>query len=213
MGWRPVGRVPTAVRLASWAAPLRMARSRVPAERWSAPCSLGRDVREVLADPTVEKLLSTLPPARGLRTRRTRAYLRWRYGFEPLAYRALTASHITDGMAIFRLRRRGSAFECALCELLVPAGSRTTAGGCAVVRRRSGADYVIRIGGAIDRSGFVRLPRPGPLLTWRPLAGITRRRTRRLGPEPGRRRAVLSRAVCRHHRWHTRPHALRPHLR
>ncbi len=34
--------------------------------------------------------------------------------------------------------------------------------------RRCGADYVIRLGGAVaDAGGFVRLPKQGPTLTWR----------------------------------------------
>ena len=39
------------------------------------------------------------------------------------------------------------------------------------VARQCGADYVIRIGGpTVDRSGFVRVPGQGPVLTWYGLA-------------------------------------------
>lgn len=172
MGWTAVGRLPTAVRMTSLRSPARLLGSRVPAERWSTPSDLGRDAREVLADPAVGELLASLAPPRGLRTRRTPAYLRWRYGFEPLRYRAVTlGNHVTDGVAVLRLRRRGPALECALCEVLVPSGDR--AAERALVRavvRGSGADHVIRVGGpAVDRSGFVRLPGQGPILAWRPL--------------------------------------------
>jgi hypothetical protein len=38
------------------------------------------------------------------------------------------------------------------------------------VVRQCGADYVVRLAGAaVDRTGFVSLPRQGPVLTWCPL--------------------------------------------
>jgi GNAT superfamily N-acetyltransferase len=172
MGWRQVGRLPASVRLTSPSSPLRMARSRVPAERWSTPTDAGRPASEVLADPTLPDLLGAVAHDDRLRTRRTQTYLQWRYGFEPLAYRAVTVSeHVADGVAIFRLRRRGAAIECALCEALVPAGDASASRMLLrSVAKTSRADYVIRIGGGlVDRSGFVRLPGQGPILTWRPL--------------------------------------------
>ena len=76
-------------------------------------------------------------------------------------------------MDIQPVRRRGRALECALCELLVPDGDvRATRALLRSAARVAGADYVIRIGGSVvDRLGYVRLPRQGPMLTWRPLAG------------------------------------------
>ena len=133
----------------------------------------GRPATEVLADPSLADLVRATGPDGRLRTHRSVAYLRWRYGFEPLAYRAVSVSdHLSDGLAVFRLRRRGPALECALCEALVP--DRDASAARALLRavvRRSGADYVIRLGGpAVDRTGFARLPKQGPILTWRPLA-------------------------------------------
>ena len=113
-----------------------------------------------------------LPPPRGLHTRLTPAYLRWRYGFEPLAYRALTVSDgVAEGLVVFRLRRRGTTTECVLCEVLLPAGaSHVRRRLMRSLARQSGADHVIRIGGpAMDLGGFVRLPSVGPILTWYPL--------------------------------------------
>jgi GNAT superfamily N-acetyltransferase len=172
MGWTAVGRLPTSVRLTGPRSPWRMLRARVPAERWSTPTDVGTSAGEVLAQDRVGDLLRTLPAATRLRTHRTPEYLRWRYGFAPLAYRALArGDDLADGLAVFRLRRRGAALECALCEVLVP--GEEPAAARALVRavvRECGADYVIRVGGApVDRLGFVRLPRQGPLLTWRPL--------------------------------------------
>ncbi|MET0902435.1 MAG: GNAT family N-acetyltransferase [Acidimicrobiales bacterium] len=173
MGWTEVGRLPTSVRFTSLRSPWRMVRSRVPAERWSTPSRAGRPALEVLADPSVRELLAIAPDGR-FRTRRTPEYLRWRYGFGPLEYRALTVTdRAADGFAVFRLRRRGSSLECALVEVLVREGDRAARSG--LIRSLAtacGADYLIRIGGPLaDRSGFIRVPRQGPMLTWRPLAG------------------------------------------
>jgi GNAT superfamily N-acetyltransferase len=173
MGWSEVGRLPASVRPTSPAGARRMLGSRVPADRWSLPSDGGVAAPEALAGPGVEALLAALPPTRGLRTRRTAAHLRWRYGFEPLRYRAVSlAGDPAQGLAVFRLRRRGPAVEAALCEVLVPGGEASAARALGrAVARTSGADYVIRLGGPLlDRTGFVRLPGQGPVLTWRPVA-------------------------------------------
>jgi GNAT superfamily N-acetyltransferase len=173
MGWVPVGRLPATVRVSSLAAAARLPRARVPAELWSTPAPAGRSAPEVLADPRLDDLLASAPPAVGLATHRTADYLRWRYGFAPLAYGAITLDDdLRCGVAGFRLRRRGPALECALCDVIAPAGDRAVPRELARrVARACSADYVIRIGGpAVDRSGFVRFPRQGPMLTWRPLA-------------------------------------------
>ena len=173
MGWTAVGRLGAGVRVRSISSARRVGRARVPADLWSAPADGGSAAREVLADPRLPDLLGSLPPATGLATHRTPEYLRWRYGFAPLAYRAVTLDgDMRGGLAIFRLRRRGPALECALCEVLAP--GRDHRAHRALVRsvaRQCGADYVIRIGGpTVDRSGFVRVPGQGPVLTWYGLA-------------------------------------------
>lgn len=172
MGWTEVGRLAPHVRPASPAALVRMVRSKVPAERWSAPSTGGRPLGEVLAHRGASELLDSLAPAAGLTTDRTLAHLRWRYGFGPLRYRASTlGADPAEGLAVWRVRRRGQATEAALCELLVPGGDRRArlALERAVVRAAQ-ADYVIRLGGpAVDRAGFLRLPAQGPVLTRRAL--------------------------------------------
>jgi GNAT superfamily N-acetyltransferase len=173
MGWAPVGRLDATVRVASPVSLARMIRARVPADHWSAPATCGRPAAEVLDDPGLPDLLRSLAAPPALRTHRTAGYIRWRYGFAPLAYRAVTVDHdIRAGVAIFRLRRRGPALECALCDVLVP--PREPGAHRALVRsvaRQCRADYVIRLGGpVVDRDGFVRAPRQGPMLTWYPLA-------------------------------------------
>ena len=122
LGWQQVGRLPVQVRPRSLTALTRSARSRVPAELWSVPCQAGTAPAEALGDgPALDDLLSSQPAHRGLRTERTREYLRWRYaGFEPLGYRAVLAgTSLADGVALFRVRRRGAAVECAVVEVVV----------------------------------------------------------------------------------------------
>ncbi len=170
MGWTEVGALAPHVRPASPAALVRMLRSKVPADRWSAATEAGHPAPQVIDDPALGGLLGSLAPASGLATERTVEHLRWRYGFGPLHYRASTlGADPAEGVAIWRVRRRGAAQEAALCELLVPAASP---GARAALQRQvardAAADYVIRLGGpAVDRSGFLRLPGQGPVLVRR----------------------------------------------
>jgi hypothetical protein len=176
LGWSDVGRLATAVRPRGLRGLARVARARVPAERWSVATTAGDAAADVLADPELDRLLASGAPPRGLRTHRTAPFLRWRYRFDELAYRAVIApGGIAGGIAIFRVRRRGPALEGALCDVIVPAGADTVAR--ALVRevcRVCGADYVIRLDDrAVSRDGFVRLPGQGPMLVARPLARTT----------------------------------------
>lgn len=172
MGWAEVGRIPVHVRLSSPAAAMRMARARVPAEKWSAPSSAGDAAPVVLeqAADAVEHLLQSRS-AEGYRTDRTMAYLQWRYSFAPLGYRIMTSGDPADGCCIFRTRRRGTALEATVCELLVPTHARSTQRALTRdVARSTGADYLIF---ASDAPGLTTrtlpLPRQGPILTWRAL--------------------------------------------
>lgn len=172
MGWREVGQLPAAMRPASVARLPRIAAARVPAELWSVPTDAGVPIGDVLADEhAASALLEAMPRTTGITTRRTPAYLRWRYGFEPLAYRALLAgSSAADGMLVFRLRRRGAATELVVGDLLL-----TDTSGSAARRllrtalRTTGADYALGLH-AVEGTGLFRLPGQGPMLTWRALA-------------------------------------------
>ena len=162
MGWADLGRPAVGTRPRGMLAGLRMARSRGAAEKWSEPTTAGRPASEALGGAGVESLLATLPTPPGWATPRTPAYLRWRYGFEPLHYRAL---EVRGGLAIFRVRRRGPNREVAVCEWLAPGPDRTA------LRRlvHEAGDYAVACGlGAAH--GLVPLPRLGPAVTWRPLA-------------------------------------------
>ena len=172
MEWHQVGRPPTSVRVRSLGGVVRMLSSRVPADRWPLSDAAGSPAVELVGDPRVDELLAGLSPPRGLRTNRTRRYLEWRYGFAPLGYRAIAAGRDpAEGIAVFRLRRRGRAAEAALCEVVVPRGAARTARHLGrAVARATGADYVVRLGRATPAGGYLPLPNQGPILTWRALA-------------------------------------------
>ena len=155
MGWTLLGRPTLMVQPNTPAAAVRMLRARVAAEKWSLPVPVGEPVSAV-----VDQL--TAPPVEGWSTDRTRRYLSWRYGFEPLHYRAI---EVRDGHAVFRVRRRGRLREVALVDWLSPTPDPLA------VRRlvRASGDYAIALGMHV-RHGLAPLPRQGPAVTWRPLA-------------------------------------------
>lgn len=172
MGWRVVGRPPIAVRPRSLVSAVRMAQSRAPAERWSEPSAVGADAAQFLRGEArvIGALLSSQPAARGMCTVRSSEYFSWRYGTEFLGYRVLPAPLGAEhGVVIFRVRRRGAAREVVLDEVLVPEGDRRVATTLVTaVAKQTGADYVIRVERrAVSSGGFFRLPRQGPILTWR----------------------------------------------
>ncbi|MGH9210716.1 MAG: GNAT family N-acetyltransferase [Acidimicrobiales bacterium] len=110
-----------------------------------------------------------------LRTRRSPGYLRWRYGFPPLRYRAVAApGGLADGLVIFRLRRRGGATEAAICEVLVPGNDRgLTRRLLGQVLRGSSADHAVMLGPARPSLGFLPVPGQGPTLVWRAVGETT----------------------------------------
>lgn len=171
MGWQLVERLPVAAAIRSPLALTRLARARTPADKWSVPTAVGVPIGEALSDAAaVAELLDAARPHDGrLRTRRTPAHLTWRYGFEPLHYRALVGpGGVAEGIVVFRLRRRGPALEAAVCEQIVPAGDGATA--AALVRRvlrETGADHAVQIGRAQPRRGRLPVPGQGPTLVWR----------------------------------------------
>ncbi|HZR14255.1 MAG TPA: GNAT family N-acetyltransferase [Acidimicrobiia bacterium] len=171
MRWRVVGRVPVAVRPRTPAGLLRMARSRTAADRWSAPCDVGEPASAVTARTAeLRELLASQPRSRGLRTARSPEFLAWRYGGDLLPYRCVVApGGVREGVVFLRRRARGAARETVVADVLARGGDRRLAH--ALVRRaarEAGGEYAIRVAepGPVA-GGFVRLPRQGPILTWR----------------------------------------------
>jgi GNAT superfamily N-acetyltransferase len=176
-GARDLGRLPVSLRLRSAPALAKAVRARAAASRWPIATSLGDPAEACLADRGVASLLDHLPSSGLMRTHRTIELLRWRYGFGPLGYRGLAIDDDpAQGLALFRLRRRGAAVEAAVCDLLVPRDQQHRAQALVrLIARKSGADYAIRIGGAGRNRGArsITVPRQGPRVLAMPLtAGV-----------------------------------------
>jgi GNAT superfamily N-acetyltransferase len=172
MGWQIVGRPPISVRPASIASLARIAQSREAAERWSEPTERGRDAPNFVAEhrATIDALLAAPPRPDRVQTVRSSDYLAWRYGVPFLEYRALVDDEGPEaGFVIFRVRRRGQAREVVLDELVVPENDPARRRRLiAHLARSMPGDYIVRVGGApLTADRFVRLPRQGPILTWR----------------------------------------------
>ena len=181
MGWEVVGRQPTLVRPSRWRRLGVVAKARVPADRWSTPSTAGVAAAVALGDPALSGLLAAGAGDghAGLRTRTTPEYLRWRFGTPLLGYRAVVADGgIERGMIIFRIRGRGPAREAAIVAVLTPPGDRRMARALVrEVARSADADYLLAIGhGPVAPGGLIRLPRTGPLLTWRAVTQAQRPR-------------------------------------
>ena len=177
MGWQQVGKVPVSVRLTGPGSVRKLAGARTAAEMWSEESGVGRPATEVLADhDRVQDLLNTIEPAAHIGTDRTPEFLEWRYRFAPLRYRAISlGTGVEDGLVVFRARRRGTAIEGTICEVLAPEGASLRKVWKAL--KGSGIDYLLKgttPGGrfhvADPRQGFVPVPALGPILTWRPVA-------------------------------------------
>ncbi len=161
MGWSELGR-PTllaAPRSAGALGAMVGARTSGTAAKWSEPVTVGQPAGEALdGHPAVP------PGDRQWSTVRTEAYLRWRYAFPELGYRAVA---VRGGTCVFRVRQRGRARELALCEWLSPVPDPRA------VRRllaATGADYVVTLGRAGSGQRLLPLPRRGPAVVWRPLS-------------------------------------------
>lgn len=173
MGWGTVGRVPVAVRPTSPASLQRMAGARVGASKWSEESDVGLPATEALADESEVRLaLEGDRPRTGIRTDHTPATFRWRYGFAPLRYRVFPlGDRLADGMVVFRVRRRGTATELTICDVVAPPGARLRR-SLVGLGHRTGADFTLIAGGAGWRDGFVPASPLGPILTWKPIRRI-----------------------------------------
>src|SRR5262245_52935062 len=89
-GWEVVGTWRRARRVASVGGALRSLTARAAPEQVSLTSDLGVPAGEALADGDgVAALLASRARPRGLETRLSVEFLRWRYGTAPLGYRAL----------------------------------------------------------------------------------------------------------------------------
>lgn len=176
MGWVSLGRLPLAFRPASARVLPKLRLARAPGELWSLTTGVGVPADSLLSEAAaIDHLIavsnSVSENDRLLRTRKSSSFLMWRYGRCPVGYRgAMIGSEISDGIILFRIRRRGPARELVIVDSVVPPASRprvrTT---LSHLLRKSGADYAIALGDSRPPA-WLPLPRNGPCLAWRPLA-------------------------------------------
>lgn len=171
MGWVDVGRLPVAFRPTSLGAISRLARARTAAQKWSEQSVTGESASSVVATRGFAELLDRQPRPTGLATRLNGDFFRWRYGLEPLRYRAWAPQGVKAGVVLFRVRRRGAARECAVGHVVAPGGDHWRVRQLLVsLTKAVDADYVLRIGGPDVRAGFAPLVGQGPLFTARSVA-------------------------------------------
>jgi hypothetical protein len=185
LGWTFVGRTTVMVRPLR---PLRMARGAFVKDAGTAEADAagqdGRPINELLADSAAVDALVHRDDASlvsGIRTNRSAAYLRWRYGQAPsLRYGALWAGESgLRAAAIFRRTRRRGLTELSIPELLFD----DARWGRRVVRdvlAGAPADYAVAhcAWRSLHRRvllslGFLPVPRVGPNFTVRPLGDGT----------------------------------------
>lgn len=171
MGWSDVGQVPVAATVRSPASAVRLRGARAAADLWSQPSSVGVAAGDFFASPSdVQDLLDAAPKRERIATVLSPEFLHWRYRFDSLHYRVLPfGDHHRDGAIVFRVRRRGTATEVAVCDVFAP---RTAAVGRGVrsILNSTGADYAVGTATSLSRrDGCLPVPRIGPILTWREL--------------------------------------------
>ncbi|WP_282205190.1 GNAT family N-acetyltransferase [Kitasatospora fiedleri] len=189
MGWRELGRVPVALRVArpvSFARGARSALARRPGPAGPPRCALPSAAGWLAApDARLAELLAERARADAadprLHTVRTAGYLAWRYGAAPgLDYRVATVERGGElvGVAFGRPRRRGPLAEFTLSELIVRPGDRAAAGRLLRAAADAGCDHAAthlspgtEAAAAGLRAGCVRAPRTGMVLAARTPTG------------------------------------------
>ena len=172
MGWEVVGRIPVGLGVAGPRALARLAGARTAAAKWSEATPAGVPAAALLDDAdAVGALLAAAPAPEGLATRRSPAQLAWRYAEGPVRYRAVALGDVVDeGLAVFRVRRRGTALEATVVEVLVPDRPDAATRRRQLVdriRAETGCDHALAVVRGRRQAGLVRVAQLGPVLTWR----------------------------------------------
>ena len=169
MGWHEVGRLPLALR--PQLAPSRLLaafRNRsAHADLWPVDGADDDRVAVLLEEgAALGDLLAEAAANAPVQTDRSVAYLAWRYGLAPLGYRAFAhPKGIERGFVIVRVRRRGTARELSVCELVVRDGDTAAARNLLqMAARATRPDFAAGIGSV---PSMLRLPDRGPILTAR----------------------------------------------
>lgn len=168
MGWVECGRLSAWMTPLSWAAPVRLTRSRVGASLWPDVTAIGVDPAVALARPEVVALAEGHVGA-GLRTRPSAAFYRWRYGLDELGYRVVPAEGgFQAGWAVVRTRRRGASVERTVADVVWAEGASARPAWRAALSGRAGCDYAVAMGPRPGRRWFA-VPGGGPTLVMRPV--------------------------------------------
>jgi hypothetical protein len=137
-----------------------MARARTPADTWSLPVTFGQEVGPLV--DTIE--VRATPHAGRLVTDRSAEFVRWRYSAcSSVASRAVP---VGEGALVVRLRRRGSAAECTVGDVLGAVTARAAGSALKKALTASRADYAIASAHTAV-GGMVRSSRLGPIQTRR----------------------------------------------
>jgi hypothetical protein len=177
MGWLVVGRPRVSIMPTQARSLATLAGARVPASRSGVLVHAGLAAEAAFAnanDGDLRALIDSAPRRRGITTKRSPDFYRWRYGFAPLHYRVLTAGEsVAGGFVAFHLRRRGGAIEAVMCDMRTPGGDHSIERALhRRVARVAGVDYLIRLDHRLlTTDPFLRLPRIGPILAVRRLTG------------------------------------------
>jgi GNAT superfamily N-acetyltransferase len=174
IGWQVIGRAPVRVMPTAIGSLPVLVRARAPADLRPLESFVGEEPADVFGDTgAMTRLLEELAGPRDLTTDRSVDYLRWRYGFAPLHYRVVLAgSALDDGVAVFHLRRRGSATEATICDVLIPHGRQSLEhGAMRRIASATRADYLLRIDRRRAARGWLPAPRSGPIVTVRDVGG------------------------------------------
>ena len=178
LGWREVAQWPMWLRVRR---PVKMAGAAVRRDLSSGgPVAPGSDrlrtADELLGRANLEPV-SASPTAAGLSTRRSGAYLRWRYAEGPLPYHGLFADD-PPALVLARIRSRGSLTEAVVCEALGDSGALS--GLLREVPRAAKADHAVAHFGrgsaaheALRGAGYRRLPKAGMTFVVRPVEGVS----------------------------------------
>ncbi len=174
MGWVQAGRVAVEARIAGLRSARRMLGARVAADRWSIPVDAGVPAADGFRDPALTVALSPNADGSKLRTEQTIAFLQWRYAYDRFHYRLLpVADDPAAGFVVFRVRRRGTATEATVCEIVCGAGTPRISKILRTVLKTTNADYAIVARRSPLRDRVAPMPGQGPILTLRPLAEKT----------------------------------------
>ena len=176
MGWQSVGRLPISFRPSRLSTVSKLRSALTAGDLWSLPTRVGSEASDVLADSAaVSGLLKAdalrSDRQRAIGTKRTVAFMQWRYGRCPVGYRALLAGdRPRDGFVLFRVRHRGRAREVVVADTVLPEGCSPGDVRSLHVRllRNADADYAVALGSSRPAT-WLPLPGRGPLLAWRSL--------------------------------------------